>query len=243
MRITRIYQPIPLSENLMITLDKDASHHILHVLRLQTGTQLKIFNGQGGEYDAELIGMEKKHARIKVKNFSDIKCESPLLIHLGQGIVRGEKMDLIIQKAIELGVNEITPLITEFSNVKLAADRLEKKHAHWQAVAISACEQSGRNKLPKIHPPELIATWLQHSAADLKIILDPFAKTDLKNYKQAETVCIVVGPEGGFCENELDLAKQHHFLPLQLGPRILRTETAALAAIAILQAKWGDMSG
>lgn len=241
MRITRIYQPINLIENQIITLDNHASHHLLNVLRLKSGTTLIIFNGQGGEYQAELINIEKKQAKIKIKNFSAIERESSLHIHLAQGISRGEKMDYIIQKAVELGVTEITPLFTEYGNVHLNEERLKKRVAHWQAIIISACEQCGRNHLPKINLPQRLFNWLPNCHDEFKLILDPQANKKISEYNKQNSVTLLIGPEGGLSDHEIAEAKRNNFLSLKLGPRILRTETAGLAAVAALQALWGDL--
>lgn len=244
MRTTRIYHPENLTENAITILNDQASNHLLRVLRLKPGAKIQIFNGAGGEYSTELIGVEKKHALIKVHQFSAITKESPLTIHLGQSISRGEKMDYTIQKSVELGVSKITPLITEFGNVKLSPERFAKKLEHWRGIIISACEQCGRNYLPEITSPQLLSTWLAERNETLKLILEPQAESRLQDIGETPlAVCLLIGAEGGLSEDEIGLAKSYHFTAIQLGPRILRTETAAVAAIAILQARWGDMLG
>lgn len=242
MKHTRVYHTGALAVDAACFLDISASHHLLQVLRLKPGTDITIFNGEGGEYQGEIIAVEKKHAVIKIKKFLDIERESPLQIHLGQSIARGEKMDFIIQKAVELGIVKITPLFTEFSNVKLANERLQKRLEHWQAVAISACEQCGRNRIPEIMTPIPSAKWTEQCQEKLKLVLHPEATTHLSSLNESYTnVALLIGAEGGLSEKELLLAKQYNFQWLQLGPRILRTETAGLAIIAALQSRWGDM--
>lgn len=242
MKFTRIYQTSSLIVNATLMLDQPSSHHLLQVLRLKSGDMITVFNGNGGEYQAEIIAIEKKRAIIKVKKFIDIDRESPLRIHLGQGIARGEKMDFIIQKAVELGVTKITPLFTEFSNVKLAGERLQKRVEHWQAVAISACEQSGRNRIPEIVAPISLPNWLSQCQENLKLVLDPDATAHLSNLSGTYTnIALLIGAEGGLSKEEIALAKQYDFQFLQLGPRILRTETAGLAIISALQSRWGDL--
>lgn len=240
MRITRIYQSQIFALGQKFSLDENASKHLLRVLRSPIGTELIVFNGEGGEYRAQLIGEEKKHAVIIIKEFLAIERESPLFIHLAQGISRGEKMDYVIQKAVELGVNKITPLFTEFSQVKLNEERLDKRLAHWRAIVIGACEQAGRNRIPEIAAPQLITRWLPQCQQKLKLILDPQATQHLKDLKKIDDICFLVGPEGGLSSAEINLAKQNNFSSLQLGPRVLRTETASLAMLAALQGGWGD---
>lgn len=242
MRITRIYYARPLTPGMICNLDTVASNHILRVLRLRPGAKLTLFNGEGGEYTAEIIAAEKQQAKVKIIQFSPIERESSLSIHLGQGISRGEKMDYTLQKAVELGVNKITPLFTEHSNVKLAEERLEKRIAHWQAIVISACEQCGRNRIPKVLPAESLSQWVIKRKEKIKLLLHPEAAKHLADFATiSDEICLLVGAEGGFSENEIFQAQQAGFTALQLGPRILRTETAALAAIAALQTRWGDL--
>lgn len=243
MRIPRIYQPIPLSSNSIIHLDANASNHVVRVLRLTTGAPLILFNGEEGEYTATLINIDKQRAAVKIDAHNAINVESPLHIHLGQGIARGEKMDYIIQKAVELGVTDITPLFTERCEVKLTGERLTKKIHHWQAIAIAACEQSGRTKIATVHPPLSIDQWLQQQHPGLRFVLHHRAQQKLSATpeKTSTHITLFIGPEGGLSPQEIAAAEQHHFKPLQLGPRILRTETASLVAITALQCYFGDI--
>jgi len=240
---TRIFQSIPLSPNALITLDEQASHHLARVLRCQQGELVVIFNGQGGEYTGKIVEIGKKQVTVQLHAYTDADVESPLDIWLAQGISRGEKMDYTIQKAVELGVNKIIPLFTERCNVKLDSERSEKRLQHWQSIVISACEQSGRNRVPEVIMPQTLKSWVVNVDASHRFVLSPYAVNKLKNQtiSVADRVILLMGPEGGLSENEIEYASAHDFLPLNLGPRILRTETAAVAAITALQCQFGDM--
>ncbi len=240
---TRVYQEIPLKAGITIDLSSGASHHLARVLRAQVGAEITLFNGAGGEYGATITAIGKKTVTAKIGEFVPKSAESPLKLYLAQGISRGEKMDYVIQKAVELGAAGIVPLITERCNVKLDDERRQKRFQHWQAIVVSACEQSGRNILPELLPPQAIAQWLPQAQADLKCILSPKAVQKLNDMEMANdaSIILMVGPEGGLSDAEVDLASQHGFLALNLGPRVLRTETAALAALTILQGIFGDM--
>lgn len=244
MRINRIYQPVKLHINSEIELTPDAANHLITVLRLKINTAITLFNGDGFEYDAIITDIQKKSVTVTVNQSNEKNTESPLFIHLGQVISRGEKMDFTIQKAVELGVNKITPIISERCNVKLDIKRQQKRFIHWQKVIISACEQSGRTIIPALNPIISINDWIKQCREKSKLILHPH--TDSKNSAitsdKRSTTALLIGPEGGFSETEIQLAKENDFRCLQLGPRILRTETAALAAIAVLQATSGDFS-
>lgn len=245
MHIPRLYFQNKLSINTKVTLDVNASKHILQVLRLKIGENLILFNGiDSGEYLAKLISIEKKIAVVQIEKFIAKNVESPLKIHLMQGIARGEKMDFIIQKAVELGVNAITPIFTEFCNVKISSDRLPNKLQHWQSIAQNATEQSGRIIVPKIFLTQNLTSLLKQNSSDnIYIVLDPNSKNRINSLSviKNQEIKIFVGPEGGFSENEIELFKRHNFYFGQLGPRILRTETAALVAISILQNCYGDL--
>lgn len=243
MRIPRIYHDGKLTVGATVQLSLAASHHLLKVLRAKPGSNIILFNGEAGEYTARLIDSPyPKQVCAQLENFLTTLTESPLQIHLFQAISRGEKMDFTIQKAVELGVNKITPLFTEFSNVKLNEERGEKKIRHWQQIIISACEQSGRTSVPTINPPINFHLAITECKETFKLILHPMVDQHLAELTSPpKVIALLVGAEGGFSEAEIKLAMQQGFIPLQLGPRILRTETAGLAALAILQSKWGDM--
>lgn len=242
MSIARLYQPVALSPHQALTLDEKASHYLSHVLRAKPGDQLTLFNGLGGEYTAIVDRLDKKSVKVMVQSFIDREVESPIQIHLAQGIARGEKMDTIVQKSTELGVTSIIPLITERCNVRLDKDRETKRREHWQAVAVSACEQSGRNRVPEVVLPVDFQPWLSRANATLKFILTPHVKEAMPplNLESTSSILMLIGPEGGLSDHEVALAMMHGFIPLSLGPRILRTETASLAAMAALQWEYGD---
>jgi 16S rRNA (uracil1498-N3)-methyltransferase len=209
---------------------------------MTAGQEVVLFNGQGGEYRGQLIEARKGFAAVKINAFESIDRESPLPIHLAIGISRGERMDWIVQKATELGVKEITPLFTQRCEVKLTGDRLAKKIHHWQQVAISACEQCQRTKLPIINPASPLPQWLPNCAEDLKLVMHHRADIGLQNLRQKKrSVCLLIGPEGGLSDQEIEGATHRGFQALAMGPRVLRTETAPVAAISILQALWGDL--
>lgn len=244
MSVSRIYQTASLSDNSTLRLDENASHHLSRVLRVKKGDYLTLFNGEGGEYKAIITHIDKKGVIVDILSHSLREAESPIEIHLAQGIARGEKMDFIIQKAVELGVNTVTPLITERCNVRLDNEREEKRSKHWQSVAISACEQSGRNRVPTILSPVLLKEWLPCVKADKCFVLSPYVEAKLlpAALSQHASIVLLIGPEGGLSDQEVSAALQHGFLPLNLGPRVLRTETASIASIAILQYYFGDLS-
>jgi 16S rRNA (uracil1498-N3)-methyltransferase len=237
MRKHRFYVAYPLALQSTIELDEDVSHYISRVLRLKNSDQIYLFNNSGSEYLAEITNMKKDHIAVKICESSADQNESPLQIILAQVIGKGEKMDLVIQKATELGVHSIVPLYSAHAVVKNT-----NKLAHWQKVAIAASCQSGRNYVPEIHQPQLFSEWLPTVRTAHKLILDPnTAAQNIKTLSINAAVTILIGPEGGFSANELTQAQQHNFTAITLGPRILRTETAGIATIAILQNLFGDL--
>jgi 16S rRNA (uracil1498-N3)-methyltransferase len=203
---------------------------------------LSLFNGTGGEYSATLTHASAKAATVHIDGFEDIHNDSPLRITLLQGISRGERMDATIQKATELGVQRIIPVICGRTQ-GIRAERLEKKNSRWRAIAISACEQSGRTSIPEILPACTLERGMDLSTDTLKLVLDPNSSLKLRNFdcENPEAISILIGPEGGLEQNELALSLQHQFSGIRYGPRILRTETAGPAFIAAVQAIWGDM--
>ncbi len=243
MRLTRTYIDAPLAIGATVTLPEAASAHLVRVLRLGVGDACVLFNGDGCDYDARLASLAKKGAEVEVVGRRAVDRESPLRITLGQGIARGDKMDLVLQKATELGVAAVAPLITERTEVKLDAERAGKRLAHWQGVLASACEQSGRARLPGLAEPQGLARWAAALPRDTrKLVLDPAGECTLASLAlpaHAE-VALAIGPEGGLSERDLATLQAAGFRGLRLGPRILRTETAGLAAIAALQALYGD---
>ncbi len=242
MRIPHIYHSGDIKLNQIVNLCSDAAGHIVRVLRMSTGDKVSLFNGSGGEFLCELHEISKKSASVNVLEFIDKSVESPLKIHLGQGISRGDKMDFTIQKSVELGVTEITPIFTERCGVKLTAERLNKKHQQWQKIAISAAEQSGRNFITTIHPPIKIEQWLMQNSDELKITLHPRAEHSIKTISPPNKgLRFIVGPEGGFTDEEMQFTKENGFMDIRLGPRVLRTETAALTVLSALQLEYGDL--
>jgi 16S rRNA (uracil1498-N3)-methyltransferase len=241
MRRIRIYYPGELSSGLTVMLDANASHHLLQVLRKKAGERFVLFNGKGGEFDALLTSANKKTACVEVGQWHERLVESKLSIHLGQAISRGERMDYAIQKSVELGVTEITPLMTEFCQVQLSENRVEKRVAHWQSIAISAAEQSGRCAVPIVHSPLPFMEWIQKDNA-LKLICCPrHSKNEFSQLGSEENISIAIGAEGGFSDTEIQSAFSHQFKTMPLGPRILRTETATVVALTLLQQKYGDL--
>ncbi|WP_430455312.1 16S rRNA (uracil(1498)-N(3))-methyltransferase [Rheinheimera sp.] len=242
MRTIRLYQPGPLKPGQSVALCEDAANHAGKVLRMQAGEALELFNGDGNNYAAVIVEVGKKQLVVDIQSSNENPVESPLQLHLGQGISRGDRMDFAIQKAVELGVSEITPLFTERCGVKLDAERLEKKREQWQKIVISACEQSGRSVVPPVHTPVTLEKWLGQADNCLKLTLDPWTNATIKQLAPTDRLRLVIGPEGGFSDREMAATTLAGFQPVRLGPRVLRTETAALTAIAALQLQLGDLA-
>lgn len=246
MRVPRVYLDQPLLAGAELTLAKGAAHYLVSVLRLSAGNPLIVFNGNGGEYTAVLQTASNKRALITIGNYREGLKPSPLRVTLGIGLSRGERMDWLIQKAVELGVAEIIPLFTQRCEVKLAGERADKKLSHWQQIAISACEQSQRNDVPLVKTPLQFSEVFSASNAALQLILDPRASQSLCSTLAPDiapnSILLLSGPEGGFDDTEVDLAAANKTSPVSLGPRVLRTETAPLVALSILQALLGDMT-
>ena len=224
-------------------LDGDRARYLGKVLRARVGDAITVFNGDGPEWPATITRISKTSVGLELGESLEAGVESPLKIHLVQGISRGERMDLVVQKATELGVKRITPVLTEYGVVKLKADRAEKRREHWQKIANSACEQSGRTRLPLIDAPVPLKNWFgaKPDSVDAELILVPGADSPLSRIHAPDTkVCVMIGPEGGFSDNEYGDAEVSGFKAVSLGPRVLRTETAAIAVLAVLQSLWGD---
>jgi len=227
-----------------LELDSDKSRYLNRVLRLRVGDHISVFDGEGSEYAATISVMSKSGATLRIEDKIASQTETGLRVHLVQGISRGERMDFVVQKATELGVKRITPVLTEYGVVKLDDTRLEKRRDHWQKVAASACEQSGRVRLPLIDTPVPLRNWFGNKPQQVhtELILKPGAATPLARIDAPETkVCVLIGPEGGFSDIEFEDADVAGFQPVSLGPRVLRTETAAIATLAVLQSLWGDL--
>lgn len=242
----RIYQIEPLTLNEIIILNEKASHHLIRVLRIDKNENLTIFNGSGGEYLADITEISKRQVTVRLIQFIDKSYESPIHIHLLQGIAKAEKMDFIIQKAVQLGVNTITPLLTERTNMSLNHERQEKKMAHWQGIIENACEQCGRNILPLLHAPITLAKYLadlsQPKENAVEFVLSPDSTQKISHLKEKnfKYLTLLIGPEGGLSQKEIQQSNGKGFISLSLGPRILRTETASIAAISALQCLFGD---
>lgn len=243
MRISRIFTTLALQSNASVKLTDQEAHYLSKVLRLKPDAEVILFNGDGNEYTGKIVSLNKKQVEVYLSQQHSPTTESPLHSILALGISRGERMDYAIQKSTELGISEIVPLFTEHCEVKLQGERLLKRQAHWQQVAISACEQSGRTMVPKVHQPITIASWLSDVNCSTKFIFDhrqaqTLADLDLA---KAEEVALLIGPEGGFSQKEVVSAQDVGFQGITLGPRVLRTETAPLAALTVLQYLWGDL--
>lgn len=242
MRIPRIYTAQDLAVGNEVLLPEQAGEHAVRVLRLERGHPLILINGDGREYDAELASLAKRAVTAVIKQARAVDREATLSITLAQSIARGEKMDWILQKATELGVSHIVPLVTERTEVKLDEERAERRMAHWDSVIESACEQCGRTTLPALAPPQRIDRWLTTlDFAGQRLALIPDGETTLRQLPAVKAgVIVVVGPEGGLSEQDVTMLRQADFFGLKLGPRILRTETAGVAVVAALQALHGD---
>lgn len=239
----RFYCPPPLTTGQTVALPAPVAHH-LHVLRMQPGAALTLFDGRGGQYAATLAELGKKAASAHIDAFDDAEVELPYAVTLAQGLPEGSKMDWIIEKAVELGVAAVQPLAAQRSVVRLSGERAEKRHAHWQGVIESASEQCGRNRLAQLSPVVDFKRWLAQEASVPRILLSPRATQSLAGWAKGvgpQALTLVVGPEGGFTDEEEDAAVAAGALMLSIGPRVLRTETAALAALALLGGVWGGM--
>ena len=238
MRLSRFFidAPLSLGEH---DLPEAQAHYIGRVLRMAPGDAVQLFDGSGQEFRGQLLEVGKKTVRVALDQALAGQAESPLHIHLGQGLSRGERMDWAIQKATELGANEITPIVSERCEVRLKDERADKRLAHWRQVAISACEQCGRSSVPVIHSPVTLAEWVKHTEADLQLVLHPVAEP-LTSHATPSRLAFLIGPEGGLNDVEVDQAKAAGFHAARLGPRVLRTETAPVVALSVAQQLWGD---
>lgn len=240
--MTRIYVDQPLSIGTEFALPEDAFRHLVQALRMRPGDRFVAFNGQGGEYRASLVDVAKRGATAKTESFDAADRESPLQLTLAQCIAKGDRMDYTVQKAVELGVTRIVPLLSSRSVVRVDSERWERKTEHWQGVIASACEQSGRTRLPALDAPQALERWLDAPRPpSLELTLDPRAGTTLHAVPRPEgAVTLLVGPEGGLSDAEVAHAQRSGFQGLRVGPRVLRTETAGVAVLAAIQALWGD---
>ena len=246
MRIPRFYLPADYQPGLVVALNKEQSHYALTVLRLKNGHQLQVFDGQGQQAEAQLQVINRREAQVQLgEQISRPGCESPLKTLLLQGISRGERMDYSLQKAVELGVTAIQPVFTERCEVRLDEEKAEKRRQQWQALVISACEQSGRCVVPEVKPIVTLDNWLTENPQQPGLVLDPYSSQTLNTLAAPEfnqALAILIGPEGGLSEQEVAQAQAQGFQGIRLGPRILRTETAAPVILSLLQGRWGDLS-
>lgn len=241
MRTIRIYQTGNYQVGDTLILTPEASQHLGKVLRVQPDERLYLFRGDNSIFKSVVVEVTKKKVSVRIETQEISSLESPLRIHLAQALSKGDRMEWVIQKATELGVTSITPLITQHCAVKLDTERLEKKHHYWQQIIIAACEQCGRNELPILHPFQHLNAYALTDRTGLRLVLSPTAQSSWRHYKMPnQEVNLLIGPEGGLSREEVLLLEQQDFLPLALGPRILRTETAALAALTLLQTMNGD---
>ena len=242
---TRLFVSGQLINGAELVLEGDRARYLGRVLRLRIGDEITVFNGEGPEWSASIGSMTKSTASLRIGESREAGTESPLKIHLVQGISRGERMDFVVQKATELGVKRITPVLTEYGVVKLDPSRREKRRDHWESVAINASEQCGRTRLPLIDVPIPLNDWFGAKPAevDAEVILKPGAENALAGIKPPATkICVLIGPEGGFSDSEYEDAEIAGFDAASLGPRVLRTETAAVAVLSVLQSLWGDLT-
>ncbi len=240
MRVSRLYTVQALALGKQIELDEENGHYVRTVLRLKKEAELILFNGSGGEYLCTITDVTRKTVLVNIKEWLDRSVESPLKITLGLGISRGDRMDLSVQKAVELGVNSMTPLLTERCVVQFKGDKKPQRLLHWQKIVQHAAEQSGRTTLPALIEIETLEAWVTKQEG-LKVFLDPYAELTLAEIKPIDMkVTLLTGPEGGFSNQERDMATAAGFIPVRMGSRILRTETASLAALAAVQILWGD---
>lgn len=243
MRLTRVFIDADLQSGQRLTVEGSAGNHIVRVLRLRVGDTLTLFNGRGGEYGGRIVEMRRDTVQVSVLEHRDDERESPFHLTLAQGISRGERMDWVVQKATELGVSRIAPLFTERSMVRLDEKQAARKVQHWRAIAIAACEQSGRNQVPGIETPTGLYDMLeQRTKSGAALILSPGAALRISDVPAPGAgATVLIGPEGGLAEVEQETALRSGFTPVRLGPRVLRTETAAVCALTLLQQKFGDL--
>lgn len=240
MRVSRIHSPQTLITGSTLILADDAAHYVGKVLRLRQGEMLALFNGSDGEHLAEVVSVDKKSVTVRLDSRVPNSADPVLPIHVGLGISRGERMDYAIQKATEAGVSSIIPLLTERCEVKLKGERVDNRLSHWNRIAISACEQSGRCTVPVIESPQPLQDWLARERVGASFVLDHRGTQGYPTSCQPEAVTLLIGPEGGLADEEVEMAKAKGFMAVRLGPRVLRTETAPVIAISLAQFLWGD---
>jgi len=243
MPLPRIHCELRLGPGAQFALAPEAAQHVAKSLRLKAGDSIVVFDGRGGEYDATIQRAEKDRVEVKVGAFRDADVEALVRVGLVQGLPEADKMDWIIQKAVELGVGWIQPLVCDRSVVRLSGERAARREAHWRRVAVAACEQSGRNRIPEVRPTLGFQSWIAAPSELPRWMLQPGAPPLTAHAAPTAPFELLVGPEGGLSERERDLALSRGCEPVALGPRVLRTETAPLAALAAIHALWGDFHG
>lgn len=240
--MTRIFIDTALSADTAFELPDAAARHVGQVLRMRVGERLTLFSGDGAEHEAVIASVERRSVQVQIGARRELDRESSLRLRLAQCVSKGDRMDYTIQKAVELGVAEILPLLSARSVVKLDEERWEKKQEHWRGIVIAACEQSGRTRLPPVATVRKLEHWLPESGSGLRLVLAPTASVSLKTLPPAREITLLVGPEGGLSDEEIAQALRAGFTGISLGPRVLRTETAGVAALAALQALHGDLA-
>jgi 16S rRNA (uracil1498-N3)-methyltransferase len=241
--VPRIFCDVRLGPGAQLALAPDAAQHVARALRLKAGDDLTLFDGGGGEYEATIQRIDRDRVDVKVGSWRDVEREASLRVGLVQGLPEADKMDWIIQKAVELGVGWIQPIVCDRSVVRLSGERAERRESHWKRVAIAACEQSGRNRLAEVRPTLTFQAWMSVESEVTRWMLLPGAQPLASHAPPSGPVELLVGPEGGLSEREDDIARSRRCEPLSLGPRVLRTETAPIAALAAMHALWGDLRG
>ncbi|WP_428242588.1 16S rRNA (uracil(1498)-N(3))-methyltransferase [Gynuella sp.] len=240
MRVPRIFTPQPLMLDSVVELETGASQHLLKVLRMKPGQELVLFNNSQNEFVAVLETSDRHSAKVRILQVEAVNRESPLHTHLGIVLSKGDRFEFALQKAVELGVTEVTPLTSERCEVRLKGERQEKKQQHWQQICVSACEQCFRHQVPEVHAITPLSAWLSARTEMLRLVLHPKAAKPIREFNRPQSVALLVGPEGGLSDHEIIEAEKADFNATLIGPRILRTETAPLVALTLLQAQWGD---
>ena len=240
MRSYRVHSQSDLKVGQSAVLDERSSHHLARVLRVKVDDAVTVFNGDGYNYYSRVSAVTKTNITVDISVREDPNNESPLSTHLGLAVSKGDRFEWAIKKATELGVSSISPILSQRVDVRLSPERSQKKQDHWQQIVISACEQSGRAVVPEVHPPQPLGSWVEAATADQKFCLHPGLSNALPT-TPPNSIALLVGPEGGLSDDEVALASDYGFLGLNLGPRILRTETAPLVALSVIGAQWGDL--
>ncbi len=243
MRLTRIFCEGPLASGAVVTLPSAGAYHVGRVLRMRAGAPLTVFDGSGNDYPSEIVDIDGDTVSVRLRNPTPTTSESPLKITLIQGVSRGERMDWTLQKATELGVASIAPVLSARSVVRLDEKQAAKKQSHWRAIVISACEQCGRSRIPAVGAPVSLRDYFANVRKEgMRLVLSPSAPASLAGIASLPNkVDLLIGPEGGLDDDEISAAQKAGFMPVRLGPRVLRTETAGVVALTVLQALWGDL--